>query len=294
MTILNYPTDGLYPELIALARLVAHSKKVRRDDLIEWCGYGGAPARLSGAISRWTALGFFVDDDNHISLHPSSAPKQRESLESWSDRLPSVCRRLVLDSGNALPLFGDGVGISSDFAKGMAWLLAQDIFSLPNVWADGVELLEGAQLRAEKIVQNDTRWNGLRFWARYLGFATGGARSFMVDPTNAIREELPHMLSAGTVQPAGAFVADLSRRLPVLDDGEYRRIVEGRLDGSVWQKPASGHLSMSLSFALSRLEMDQVIALERLADAPDALTLTRRAYKSGRSFTHVRRERVAA
>lgn len=287
MTILNQASEGLYPEVIVLARLVATCKSITREDLLEQCAWGET-TRLSGALSRWSALGLFVEHEGAVQLDEKRGPRRGESIDAWTIRLPSMLREIALKPDNCEPLFGHDVGTSADFVRGVAWLLAQDIFAFPTTWTSGAEEVERAQLRGEKIVQNDTRWNGLRSWARYLGFATGDARNFRIDPTEAIREELITLQGKGRGVPAGAFVAELSSRLPVLDGGTFRFEVEKRLDESAWRKPESLHLSMSLSFALRRLEVDHVLALETRADAADAIVLTSKGFRSGQRFTHVR------
>jgi len=64
MTIINYASDGLYPELIVLFRVVAHLGVVDRKEIINLC-YPGTQddavglTRLRGALARWTELGLF-------------------------------------------------------------------------------------------------------------------------------------------------------------------------------------------------------------------------------------------
>lgn len=287
MTIINQASDGLFPEVIVLARTVAHLKSIARDQLLEQCSWGESSTRLSGALSRWCALGLFVERDDAVEMNEGNAPRRGETLDQWTDRLPSIMRELVLMPRNCEPLFGSDVGTSADFVKGIGWLLAQDIFGFPTSWSSAEEV-ELAQVQGEKIVQNDTRWNGLRAWARYLGFGTGDSKSFMIDPTQAIREQLTLFKRKGREVPASVFVAELSATLPVLDGGKFRIDVEKRLDESTWRRGESRHLSMSLSFALRRLEMDHVLALEAHADASDALLLTSKGYQTGKRCTHVR------
>ncbi len=286
MTILNAASDGLHAELIALARAVAHSGPIEKDDLIGLCSPGSIP-RLRGALSRWTDLGLFLEVGGSIRLAEQLTPKRREALDNWTERLPHYCRMLVLQPTKCSPLWGDGEGVSADFVRAVAWLLAQDIFGFPTTWAE-VEQLEQSQFRHGRIIQNDTRWTGLRFWARYLGFATGDSRSFLIDPTTAIRSELQSVVDGGGFMEAETFVSELARRIPVLDFGVYRKEVESELIKANWHGPAAGHVSPSLSFALRRLELDNLIAIESKADAAHGLSLTGKSHETLRSFTHIR------
>ena len=286
MTILNAASDGLHAELIALARAAAHSGSIEKEELINLC-MPGTVQRLRGALSRWTDLGLFVETDGSVDLAEQFARKRGETLDDWTDRLPGFCRTLVLGSSKCSPLWGEDEGVSADIVRAMAWLLAQDIFSFPTTWLE-VEALERAQFRHGKIIQNDTRWTALRFWTRYLGFATGDSRSFLVDPTAAITAEIQHVSKDGTLVEAETFVHELAKRLPVLDFGAYRKEIEGRLTLASWHRPPVGHLSISFSFGLRRLELDNRIALESKADAPGGLSLTGKDHQNLRSFTHVR------
>jgi hypothetical protein len=290
MTIINYASDGLYPELIALFRVVAHLGTVDRKAIIDLCSPGtlGDATRLRSALARWTDLGLFLADAETIRISERFAKKRGESLEKLTARIPSACRSLMLEAPNCLPLWGDPTGIAADFVRGAAWLLAQDIYALPTSWSD-VEPIQSAQIAADKkIIENDVRWNGLRFWMRYLGFATGDSGAFQVDPTLAIREELPTIFGSRTDLPAQEFTTALASRLPVFDFGQYRQTVEEVLNPAAWQPPENGHLSMSLSLALRRLALENVIRLEGKADAGTSFRLTGRKSRIWLGFESVR------
>ena len=137
-------------------------------------------------------------------------------------------------------------------------------------------------------MQNDTRWTGLRFWARYLGFATGEESSFFMDPTIAVRAQLKMVFQVQESLTASEFVDRLSARVPVLDTGNYRIEVEQTLKLETWHPPSVGHLSTSLSFALRRLQKQGILSLESLADAGSRLALTGHFERTWQDFTHVR------
>lgn len=286
MTIINHPSDGLYPELIVLARLLAFDGPMARDELLTLC-MPGDEARLRGALSRWITLSLFEESQKGVGINKEFSRKRGESLDQWTARLPGFCRSLVLSPKHCQPLFGENDGVSADFVRGMTWLLTQDIFSLPRTWNE-IEGLQREQVNLEKVIQNDSRWSGLRFWARYLGFATGDSGAFVVDPTDAIRSQLGAVFQGTVNLPANTFVSDLAERLPILDSGKYRQEVESRMNEKVWRRPDANHLSMSMSFALRRLELNNLIELEPKADAEQAYFLTGKNYRSLKRFTHVR------
>jgi hypothetical protein len=293
MTILNNTSDGLHPELIVLVRTVASLGKVNADELLQICFPDGisdtsATTRLRGALLRWTQLGLFAETDHCISLDDRFVKARKEGLDGFTGKIPAFCRRLILEEKNAFPFWGESSALAGDFVRGITWLLAQNLYSLPTTWTGGAENLENVQITGDKkIVQNDTRWTNLRFWARYLGFASGDSNSFQIDPTLAIRDELPLIFGTQRELPAKDFLTALSLQLPVMDNGVYRREVETYLNTATWRNPDEGHLSMSLSFALRRLDLSGEIKLKGKADAGSSIRLTGQNYRTWVGFESV-------
>lgn len=292
MTIVNYASDGLYPELIAIFRVVAHVGTIDTKAILDTCYPGAAKdpsnlVRLRGALSRWTELGLFDSTSGSVKISERFRKDRRETLNDLTGRLPSFCRVLLLEEHNCLPLWGESQGIAADFVRGGAWLLSQDIYGFPTAWSE-VEKIQNAQISAGKnISENDVRWNGLRFWMRYLGFATGDSGSFQIDPTQAVKAELTSIFKSRSEIPARELLDSLTTRLPILDFGRYRKEVEESLNSTRWRKSADGHLSMSLSLALRRLVLDNVIRLEGKADTGSSYRLTGMNYRTWGGFESV-------
>lgn len=292
MTITNLASDGLHGQVVALAATAIKHGPIDKNELISVCSVPGDMARLRAALARWLEFGLFMEVVGEISINLER--KRGAPLEAALDALPGVCRRLILQEQHCLPLWGSGddptekgVGRASDFARGLSWALAQDIYSLPDS-ANAIEALERSQVTGLRtIFQNHTRWPGLRSWARYLGFATG-ENDFLFDPTAVVRAELPSILGVGERMAASVFLDELSANVPVLDGGTYRKEVEANLRVDTWHQPPAGHLSMSLSMALRRLELDGTIVLETKADAGSVVKLTGRHNRTWTTFTHVR------
>ena len=187
----------------------------------------------------------------------------------------------------------DNIGRSADLCRGLAWCLAQDIYDLPSVYKD-VDTVVRSQIEAGRFVfLNDTRWTGLRSWARYLGFATGTGSSFLFDPTIVVRSQLKEVIQENESLNADEFVSRIAARIPVLDKGIYRIEVEQALKKQTWRAPATDHLSSSLSIALRRLQKQGTIALESMADSGSRLALTGQFGRTWQDFTHVRLLRIA-
>ncbi|QEQ57704.1 hypothetical protein FNV82_09425 [Chlorobium phaeovibrioides] len=186
MSLLNLESDGLYPELIVLFKTVAYSKALEKDALVQMCtpkvtvDHERAKARLRGVLNRWTEIGLFEIDAGAVRLNESIQGIKEDSLDKSVALLPGICRKLVMGGARSLPLWGDEQsreGVAVDFIRGATWVLAQNIYDFSSVFTD-VESLFNEQSPKNRIMVNDTRWNGLRFWMQYLGFAGGGEGAF--------------------------------------------------------------------------------------------------------------------
>lgn len=301
MSILNREGDGLHSIVLTLARIVAREKAISRDDLINICvphanSEKGIGSRARATLSRWTSLGLFTENDGQVRMNVDLV--RGESVDTFSERLPSICRRLALHPNHALPLWPaeggiteEGVGLTADLCRGLAWCLAQDIYALPSTHSE-IESLIATQIQVGRFIfLNDTRWAGFRTWARFLGFASGDESSFFCDPTVAVHSELKDVIQKSEKLPATEFISRLTERLPVLDSGHYRSELEQVVKPEVWDMPVDGRLSTALSFALRRLKMQGVIKLEAMADAGTKLTLVGQGGRTWESFTHVSLQR---
>ena len=296
MSILNLASDGLPSVLITLARLVAQSKSMARDDLISIsmpppCLVGDdkdITKHIRNTLSRWTQLGLFLEDCDRIRL--SNDLRRGESLDQFTNRLPMICRNLLLCLDQCEPMWSsDGTekttGTTADVCRALAWLLSQDIYSLPTS-SDHLERIASEQVKPGYFIFiNKERLPGFRAWAKFLGFAVGDGPS--CDITEAVQSELFEIIKVGEMVSASEFLARLASRLPVIDSGSYRKEVEKILRPEKWSSPPVGQLSTALSFALRRLQKQGVISLSTLADAGSRMTLTRQGGQVWESFTHV-------
>lgn len=303
MSILNLASDGLHPILLTLARIIAQSKAISREELINICVPHSGPSkddekdpseRARATLSRWISLGLFAEDCDQIRLAVELT--RGESVDAFTERLPAVCRNLALRPEHGLPLWpADGsiseeaAGRTADLCRGLAWCLAQDIYELPSA-SEGIDRLVTSQVKPGGFIfMNKTnRLPGFRAWAKFLGFATGDDSSFFCDPTVAVRSELKEVLQKNETVPAAEFMSRLVARLPVMDAGTYRCEVEQVLRSEAWKAPVAGHLSTALSLALRRLQKQGTIGLVTLADAGSRLTLVGQRGQAWDSFTHVR------
>ena len=180
---------------------------------------------------------------------------------------------------------------SADLSRSLSWMLAQNVYTIDTGSHPKVAALELSQVADldKRILQNDTRWSGLRTWMLYLGFARGGAQ-ITIDPTDAIlRDLLPEIFDQDQTLPARIFVERAAAMLPVLDGGAYRLQIEEVLKDSAWTRPDKGHLSTSFSRAIQRLDREGLIATQHKSDSEGGVTLVGTEQRPWRTMTHIRR-----
>lgn len=291
MSILNTASDGYYNVLICLALAIVRFGPMRRDRLLASCGAANASvneAKLTQTLNRWKELGLFLEGE-HVSLSDSVCGQLSATEDLAEAELRRCVRAIVLAERNNQRFWENEENRSADFTRALAWMLAQDVYSLDTSNAEAVMGLERQQVvdTSRRFIQNDIRWQGLRSWMIYLGFAREDTL-VRIDPTVAVRDALVPSFGGAECLTAAEFLAALGAQLPVLDGGVYRiRVEQEAMSDRSWRQPAAGWLSSSLSRALQRLEFEQVIRFEQRSDAANGATLTGRNGSAWRHFTHV-------
>ncbi|MDG9793528.1 protein DpdG [Brucella anthropi] len=294
MSILNMPSDGLFNVLIVLVRALVRFGPKSRDELLASCGANVSsvePKQLNQTLNRWMELGLFELEADQVRLnevHTKALGKKPDVAEL---KLPGIIRSIALRPENNLRFWESEGNRSADLNRGLSWILAQDIYTIDTGSHERIQKLENEQIAdlSKRIFQNDTRWNGLRTWMVYLGFGRTGAR-MTVDPTVAVRDELPQIFKQDTTLPASIFVERASEIVPVLDRGKYRVEMEAVLNPASWAAPSENQISTSLSRAIQRLDREGFIATEQRADSVDGgITLIGSGGRQWRSVTHIRR-----
>lgn len=291
MSILNQASDGLFNVLIVLVRALARFGSKDREDLILACG-GAAEAfdtsQLTRTLNRWSELGLFGEDEGAIIIAEPYRSMLGKNADDAEARLPKVARTVALLPANNSRFWESEEAKSADLSRGVAWMLAQDVYKL-DVNSDRLAELEGRQLidsGSQKIAQNNTRWNGLKAWMLYLGFARDGMQ-WVVDPTPALREALTDIFGSSRELSGPAFLERAASVLPVLDGGAYRIQVEGALKESAWPRLRAGLVSSSLSRAVQRLDREGFITLSNRSDTEGVVSLTGFSGRMWRDVSHI-------
>lgn len=291
MSLLNRPSDGMHSVLVVIHNLIIQEGSLPFQQIVELCSPEGCgdPAQVRQTLNTWIEFGLFTkSEDQKVSFLKSlsKSDKTRENLRK-------VARKILFATDNNPNLWAaEGTG-SADFTRSVAWLLAQDVYQaeLSN-WSDAQSLLQKQTNKSINVIQNDTRWSGLKAWSQFLGFAVSGkfpSGVLIIDPTDAVRDSLPEVFHKRTKMAADDFIAELATIVPVLDSGNFRKDVESKLlEHGGWTPLDENNLSTSLSRAVLRLIHEGVIAGENLSDAGSRLHLMGRANKVIETFSHLR------
>lgn len=291
MSVLNQASDGLYTVLIVLVRALMRFGPRSREDLILACG-GAVEAvdtsQLAQTLNRWTELGLFGQEDGSVTISEPYKSGLGKSADEAEARLPRIVRTVAMLAENNERFWEREKSRSADLSRAVAWMLAQDVYALDgNV--KKLAVLEESQIvdsAKQTIGKNDTRWNGLKAWMLYLGFARDGMQ-WVVDPTLALQDALPDIFGSSRELTGPAFVERAATVLPVLDGGAYRTQVEASLKERAWPRPRAGLLSSSLSRAIQRLDREGAITLANRSDTEGVVTLAGTDMRTWREVSHV-------
>lgn len=297
MSLLNRPSDGTHSVLVVIYKLLLQEGAMERARIVELCSPSTAiPPRANDTpmvgktITTWLQLGLLEESQTgNIGIHKNVARADR-ALED----LPRIARRLVLAESNNPNLWGKEGVRAGDFTRALAWLLAQDVNELAFTgWAPAEEVLKRQLPESLGLVQNDTRWVGLKAWTRWLGFGWMGRHPnglLVVDPTDAVRDALSTIFVRRKTMTAPELMASLADQVPVLDGGSYRLQVEEKLrdrkGAHAWKPLPESQVSTSLSRAFLRLANEGTLLHERKSDAPDRIILTGRNQSALDTVTH--------
>ena len=299
MSILNRPSDGLFNMVVALHKTLLYEGQMSRDKLLALV----APASIgedrkmaSITLNRWSTLGLFEEIDGNVRIS-QDIPSPREKAKAAAS-IRSIMRRLVLAEDNNTSFWDSERSASADFTRAVSWMLAQNVYHCNLSSSEEVAAIERVQISAldRAFIQNDTRWNGFKAWATFLGFGTVGryprADAFQIDPTMAVLDSLDAVFAASDEIGIDDFMRLLAETLPVIDGGHYRREVESQLNPRHWEVVKDREISTSLSRALIRLREGGRIRLDSRSDSRGRMEMLLQG-KRRLAITHVIRERGA-
>ena len=202
--------------------------------------------------------------DERIALDKEIGAGANEKTD-WKRYLEPLFRSRLTDPAKAIE-YGQ-----PDVPNALAWILIQDPFRPLTKGGTQVPLINrqlGAQDELRTVIGNDSRYQNLLYWARYVGVAEWislkGADAIVPDPTRALTANFEKIFRTESELSIRQFVQRLGEVIPILEGGSVRTALEGRM---VTKARDEGHLSRSTSLALKRLEERNIIRLPAQSDA---------------------------
>lgn len=293
MGILNRPSDGSAPVLLAIWKTLRALGPMSKEDLVNLCAPGDIDnSQVKKTIVRWTQISLFISSEDSIELSP---PFNTIGLETGPDyrKFRAEVRKLALSEKSNDEFLKEEPAGTADFTLATAWLLSLDVYAgLTKDW-NSINRIEGEHIKpagpdgSKLIFQNNTRWDGFRDWATFLGFSLSNS-NFSLDPTEAVHDELPGLFGNDTKLYIGSFLRGLSEQIPVLGEGSFSVRAKERAK-EAWPKIQEHQITPAISRALQCLEVSGVIRLSDESDA-DSRRLLGPGMKEIRRCTHVKYE----
>jgi len=286
--VLNRPSEGLTSVLLVLWRTVrANKNAIKKERLIAHCappkGVADQQKQVKQTLTTWTDLGIFRESGDEIRLtDPFAKLEYRKEKDPTHLDFRRATRHVAMTSTHTK---------AQDFQRAAATLLASDIFGSHFSGHREIQKWENTHLQETDtpLFTNDTRWAGFVSWIQFLELAWSVGSTFMLDPTDAVKQELHNILHPDQKTSFPTFMTALAKRVPYLDSGRLQQQhLKRRSERFKIADPAKNEVSPAVSLAIIRLEQSRDIRLTREADT-HAMHLLTKAFKSipGKEFTHI-------
>jgi hypothetical protein len=189
MSLLNTTNDGLPNVLVALCGvLVLEQGPVAEADLMARVAPEGIiqdeGKMVRQTLNRWVELGLLVRAEGNVSLSDYFPPAAEIKRDDFDDVMRRAVRKCALAPENNADLWATESAKAADLTRSLCLLLAQDVYRTGVNHLDALETKQvvNADLR---LIRNNTRVNGLKKWAHFLGFVRQPDGSD-IDPTVAV------------------------------------------------------------------------------------------------------------
>ena len=254
---------------------------------------GGAARRFEENLAFWIDEGLWNEDEKGVTV-PGPEPNEANLPFRVLDRL---FQRTEIREGASVR----GNNRVDPFLQVMACLLAQNRHAAildprPLVAQESRE--EPSAVRVadsnnlyfpEERINSSNASAPLLAYGQYLGFMEPyGEKAEVVDPARAMGWFLDSVFGSDKELPAKEFVRRLGLRIPILDAGQIRSIVEKQMASKGWTPPGANRLSASLSLGIYRLRQGLHISLHAQSDDPDSLELD--LQNRTMAFSYVKKE----
>jgi hypothetical protein len=225
------------------------------------------------ALTTLRQLGFVISSGEDALILNESA--QGITVDDF-DGFRRALREAVLDSDQNVDLAEQPTAGPKDLTSVLAAFLTRDPLEPAVTWQD-IKSISIAVFDPDATdpTPNDTRWNRFGHWAPALGLAapplvpTKGKSPLVPDCTLAVRQVVASLWRKGEVVGAVEFLQAVRDKIPVLPGGTYSKALRLPDPGATTADPA-------LSFAMLRCEYDELLRLQRNADARSFITVADR------------------
>lgn len=210
---------------------------------------------IKTVVRQCINMGLLIENNEEVELNPKISIKPERQI-------PSIIVSLFLSLDNPE---------NHDFARVLAWYLAQDFHNAPGNWQAAEPLIiEQIGMNLLDFKFNEPRYGQFDDWSCYLGFSwrsalTKSSATTIPDPTVYLRNNLKNIFGDRVNQqiPFIEFINQLGKYCPVFETGYFREEIEQQ----IYRK--RNHLSTVTSMALRRLEGEREIEMEQLSDTPE-------------------------
>lgn len=205
-----------------------------------------------------------INENSNLILAKDFLSAKKTSYD-WQSLLQPILRERLTDSSRASQFRQDDVG------DALSWFLSQDPFKPIAKSRQHADFLREQLQESDPLlitIGNDSRFQNLLYWARYLGFSEwisiGDNDLAIPDPTRAINYYLPTIFQSQKSLAIGEFVSRLAKACGIFEGGPIRQELEQRLKSAIREER---HFSRSTSLGLARLENQGLILLKKESDA---------------------------
>ena len=292
MSILNLTGDGDFIVLTAMISAVKNAgNSIEKQKLFELLGrnYVKNEKDISNTFNRWEGLGFFLETSEKISIKEAYFKKLTAKPRPGQVKLQLLLLEVLMLDDNNVNFWEKEKSKNSDFTRCCCYLLGLDIFFLSSKTNEQIIKQSGEDapnIDARLLLQNDTRIKGIKHWMTSLGILTGNTKP-TIDPTNMVRSVIVGNLTKGQDVSFDKFLQKLNMKFPIKDGGRFRVETEKKLQSPTTNLLKINKVSISLSFALRRLQSEEMIEFSKKGDA-EKFNLLGRDHKPVEEFSHLK------
>lgn len=146
------------------------------------------------------------------------------------------------------------------------------VFSNKPLTQKGISQFTNQYLEARHIL-NGSEDKQLIDWLLFLGFMENHNDQYWIDPSRSISHALTEMMTPKQTMDIRKFITLLGKRLPVFDGGDYQKQTATVMEKKDWSFEYPTTVSPSLSHALYRLQVANIIKLVTKSDDPESIQL---------------------